>query len=1717
MAYPDLRNDPDFLENLLTRKEFYSLKMPTDADGRPVYNFRDPPDVVNMGPLESRYLKLHSHQLFVDNFMSPNTEYRSLHLMHGTGCHAPGTQVLRADGTPVSVERVRLGERILGDDGTLREVQVLYSGVDDMYEVRLLRSGDTFRCNNDHVLTIKFGCDTYDIPLCTFMALPPYVRAYARMFRAVLRLPQRETATAPRAAGAAADVGARIPDEYRLNSPCNVVDFVSGLVSTRGYEFECSAEFARGLQFMCRSVGVSADIVYAAGAAAAEPPRAAAGGIVDNAHTGDNGDTEDADVDSDADTADADLDTRTDADDEVADDEVADADVADGADAADGGAGRVTVRVGVHFDEEPFAIEYLGAGEYCGFSISGNGRYALSNLIVTHNSGKTLAAVSVANQFINVYKRIYASAQVKIGVGRRHHVQLDMATPSVFVLGFGGPKDAFVRELLNYPEFGFVSVAEHDEFLRLRKLAAAGLPEDVRALREYTHSLRRRIQNKDKGGFYKFFGYDEFVNRLFVTQTNLTQLEKEVNSRRKSGEQVTLESEIKRHIRDGTISVNTQLLAMFENSLLICDEIHNTYNKGMRNNRGVAIGYVLETVPSMRFLSMSATPINNSPTEVVELINYLNAPHTRVEKRELFASDRKLLPGALERIGDLTFGKVSFLQKIDFKYYPRRVFVGDFLRLPEPILGYDAGATVPYLRFVECRMSEMHQATWMNMVETHRSRADITGEIAGTAADTAQIAISPAESGATTPVSTAASDALGASVRAPKPNSPFTVAADGYSIYDCVFPNPESDRIGLYRSGDTRNRLQSAPQEWRDRVGVSVRKIGGTLMIGGAWLNRKNIGKYSTKMQQLLATLGDILASAGGDPSSVQKCIVYHNRVKMSGVLLVQEALVENGFIDETSEATDSTICVYCGRTKAEHEQPTATKVADVDETIGGASDMRESDGGAGIGAGVGTNTHRANAHRANARSVGSNAHSANAADAERASADTRCRGGASGIRNHTFSPARFAMIHIEIDAVRIDNTITLFNSPENIHGEKIFVLVGSKKIKESIDFKDVQNMILLSMPPDIPTLLQVIGRCVRTNSHLRLPLEQRRVFLHVLISTVNPQYPASTQISPELYRCVDKLDVYKVIQIIEREINRRAIDADIHRDIIMSPEQLAEYFPHGRPQASAEPTQDSYGDHAQAQLGNLYFEPAYRLPALRLDSVNLSTFGAYGFNQAEIRTIVHIIKRLFFRRPVYTYEDLWAAVQRPPVELETNPAMFSEGNFIIALSYMTTTPTQIVSSERIVNRESFIIERLFDYNERYIYMGSRRCAIRHVSKYYILFPLADDSRGVITNMSGDNVNELLAVKIPIPRVIMDVETYLRPSSTAPGMRISVAEFVKRSKVDTNYEITKAQLLTKYANADDTAMFNMLTDYSGRFQSALLEDIVSYMVKANVGNGSSAHTDVAGEARNSDGSASADSASDDSVSDGSASADSAARPQQVSRQSTAQSPAQSPSVDAATRDIYAKIIRLYDKFRCIIYMPDIVKYRDTMKHFTGGPPAVADSVPIGYMSAKSVRLYDPVGAEWFEVSKASLNRHVTFKENDIIVGYFEDAVDHMKFKLRKPVQLIREDIRKDIVARQHKTESEYILSTKSRSRAVTGDTRLVERGIVCSTKTKHTLLRILASLGVSVSKLSRTQMRIRPLCWLIKMKLLENEIKERQRDSKHKWLYSWFDQQPSLV
>src|SRR3989344_3856671 len=116
-----------------------------------------------------------------------------------------------------------------------------------------------------------------------------------------------------------------------------------------------------------------------------------------------------------------------------------------------------------------------------------------TRLLIKHGTGvgKTLSAIIVAIEFIKVYKQQYNSILLKLPPGHKPYGEFDRDTPSVFILGFSGTKNAFMRDLMKYPELGIISYDEKEKLSTLQNIANSGIDADIKRYNEYYNFLRR--------------------------------------------------------------------------------------------------------------------------------------------------------------------------------------------------------------------------------------------------------------------------------------------------------------------------------------------------------------------------------------------------------------------------------------------------------------------------------------------------------------------------------------------------------------------------------------------------------------------------------------------------------------------------------------------------------------------------------------------------------------------------------------------------------------------------------------------------------------------------------------------------------------------------------------------------------------------------------------------------------------------------------------------------------------------------------------------------------------------------------------------------------------------------------------------------------------------------------------------------------------------------
>jgi hypothetical protein len=393
-------------------------------------------------------------------------------------------------------------------------------------------------------------------------------------------------------------------------------------------------------------------------------------------------------------------------------------------------------------------------------------------------------------------------------------------------------------------------------------------------------------------------------------------------------------------------------------------------------------------------------------------------------------------------------------------------------------------------------------------------------------------------------------------------------------------------------------------------------------------------------------------------------------------------------------------------------------------------------------------------------------------------SADTQCAScGYTYSRHekesHSFAAARYIVIKGDMNKRNITEQLEMFNNAENANGDKIMIIVGSRIMREAYDLTTVRNEIILSRPDNIPSLLQITARAIRSGSHQNLPGDKQNVKIHILTSGL----PDGT-FSYEEDKYVQKIKDYIIIQNIERSLHVNALDNLINRSIIEK-------------------------SLVNDDIGNLYFEPGIKLKDnLRPEDLNYSTFNVY-YKEAEVNDLVYIIKRHFMEHsPVWKGTDLWASVRSPPFDFEYDPSLFSRESFNIAINRLVWDGDKLQYNE-LPN----LLDVLQDNSDKRIIIDGKVNGIVRIGEYYICFPIDEKT----------NTPE------------MYIDSIFRIKNNDDNLEINVNAYTKTSLSFNRYTTLKTTFMNTYKNKTLTQMTGALCVHGPDFHIMLVEEIVAYI------------------------------------------------------------------------------------------------------------------------------------------------------------------------------------------------------------------------------------------------------------------------------------------------
>ncbi|MGL5934896.1 MAG: DEAD/DEAH box helicase [Cetobacterium sp.] len=446
--------------------------------------------------------------------------------------------------------------------------------------------------------------------------------------------------------------------------------------------------------------------------------------------------------------------------------------------------------------------------------------------------GKTIGSISIAMEFISYYRR------------NQYYEKYTDAIGHIYVIGFS--QNIFINELLKYPEFGFVNREEISIIKKLQDLAKSGDKIAADKLMKYRSLFKRRVSNRKGNGYFKFIGYKELANMLFIYTT--------LNDDKKNITSMT-EEEIIENIKNNKLVLNEEKIKEFANSLLICDEIHNVYNTFEKNNWGITLQTILNYHSNLRAVFLSATPMNNSPTEVIDLLNLLlpRSHFQSLKKSDFFTKEGERYNLIKEKEKELYIylnGRVSYISSKDTDKIASKQFIG------ETILNID------YLKFIRCTMSQFQYNTYRNADKNNYVK-----------------------------------------------NSHYL--AD-FALPDPTFRQPfDKKSIGIYIPDEIKDKLNTASSAWKNKMGLFYNNDNNS--IYGRLLQSKTLPIISHKYAIMLKILLDNVKKKKG------KTFIFHNFIHNSGAIFIQEVLKQNNIVSEKDESTSETLCSICLKKKKEH------------------------------------------------------------------------------------------------------------------------------------------------------------------------------------------------------------------------------------------------------------------------------------------------------------------------------------------------------------------------------------------------------------------------------------------------------------------------------------------------------------------------------------------------------------------------------------------------------------------------------------------------------------------------------------------------------------------------------------------------------------------------------------------------------------------------------
>lgn len=790
--------------------------------------------------------------------------------------------------------------------------------------------------------------------------------------------------------------------------------------------------------------------------------------------------------------------------------------------------------------------------------IDGTHNFVAEN-ILCHN---TASAITVAEKF----KPLVSKYNTKI------------------IVLVGGPliKENWKRELL---------IATGETYLKYQDRSS--YTDEAEKAKQEKNALAQALQ------YYKFMSYKSFYKHVIGEKIT----DRQGDKKNKATYRKTDEGEFERDIAvDRIYNLN--------NTLIIVDEAHNLTG----NSYGDALKYIIKNSLNLKVLLLTATPMKNLGSDIVELINFLRPLDSQIERDKIFDSNKGHLmgfkDGGLEYLKNMMRGYVSHLRGSDPLTFAKR---NDKGLKPDGLL---------FTKVTKCHMLKFQRTTYDKAIlENEEDTLDRKSEAVanfvfpGLSADKKEL------------IGYYAGEGLGIVKNQLKINSDLI----NKKLSTMLFGH-ENEKDLMHISEDGRS-------------------------VTGKILRMPYIKYFSTKFYKVLKKLGRLTWGKKGPKTA----FVYSNLVRV-GIALFHEVLIQNGYLEYQDDSSNyqigpNTVCYFCGKTHSEHKNLNSNSTnfnIDSDNTsdnFTSDSDSDPSNFNSYSGSVSNTLGKRTKSIIPELEDTGS---SSDYKKTQKIKWEKQ-------IPPHIFRPATFISItgkssEESMEALPEDKKRILdsaFNSLENRDGRYIKFVLGSRVMNEGISLKNVGEVHILDAYFNFGRVDQVVGRAIRHCSHYKI-MSQENPYPEVNVYKYVVAIENGLSTEEELYKKAEMK--YLLIKKIERAMKEVAIDCPLNLNSNMFKEEIEQYKDCGNHDAQnpcpviCDYTTCNYVCD-DAKLNSEFYDPNRGIyKKISKNNLDYSTF-THGLARNEINYAKDKIKEMYITGYMYTLKEILEYVKNTQAE----------------------------------------------------------------------------------------------------------------------------------------------------------------------------------------------------------------------------------------------------------------------------------------------------------------------------------------------------------------------------------------------------------------------------------------------------------------------------------